>query len=146
MSDPWTVVCQAPLSTGFSGQECCHCVLYAKLLQSCQTLCDPMDCGPPGSLGFPRQEYWSGSPCLPPGDLPHPSIRPTRLMPPALAGSFFTTRATWEAHACHYCPSSCSSLFKFNSDSIPTFSSCSLSIHAELFQMNTHCVLDSINS
>ena len=27
--------------------------------------------------GFPRQEYWSGLPCLPPGDLPNPGIKPT---------------------------------------------------------------------
>jgi len=32
--------------------------------QSCLTLCNPMDCSPPGSLvhGIPRQEYWSGLP------------------------------------------------------------------------------------
>ena len=37
-------------------------VLHAKSLQSCLTLCDPMDCSPPGSLSmeFSRQEYWSG--------------------------------------------------------------------------------------
>ena len=36
----------------------------AKSLQSCLTLCDPMDCSPPGSSvhGFSRQEYWSGVP------------------------------------------------------------------------------------
>ena len=44
------------------------------------TLCDPMDCSPPGcSLcpwGFSRQEYWSGLPSPPPGDLPDPGIKP----------------------------------------------------------------------
>ena len=44
----WTVVCQAPLSMGFS-----------------------------------RQEYWSGLPCPPPGDLPDPGIEPMSLMSPA---------------------------------------------------------------
>ena len=47
--------------------------------QPCPTLCDPMDCSPPGSSvqwGFPRQEYWSGLPCPPPGDLPNPGIEP----------------------------------------------------------------------
>ena len=43
------------------------------------TLCDPMDCSPPGcSLcpwGFSRQEYWSGLPSPPPGDLPDPGIK-----------------------------------------------------------------------
>ena len=36
----------------------------AKSLQSCPTLCDPMNCSPPGSsiLGFSRQEFWSGVP------------------------------------------------------------------------------------
>ena len=48
-------------------------------------------------MGFSRQEYWSGLPCLPPGDLPHPGIKATSLMSPALAGGFFTTSNTWEA-------------------------------------------------
>ena len=49
----------------------------AKSLQSCLTLCNPMDGSPPGSpsLGFSRQEYWSGLPCPPPGDLPDPGIK-----------------------------------------------------------------------
>ena len=37
----------------------------AKSLQSCPILCDPIDSSPPGSLsslGFSRQEYWSGLP------------------------------------------------------------------------------------
>ena len=46
--------------------------------------------------GFSRQEYWSGLPCRPPGDLPDPGIEPTSLMSPALAVRFFTTNATWE--------------------------------------------------
>ena len=48
-------------------------------------------------MGFSRQEYWSGFPGSPPGDLPHPRIKPMSLMSPALAGGFFTTNATWEA-------------------------------------------------
>ena len=47
------------------------------------------------SMGFSRQEYWSGLPCPPPGDLPHPRTEPES---PALAGRFFTTSATWEAY------------------------------------------------
>jgi len=38
-------------------------------------------------MGFPRQEYWSGLPFPPPGDLPNPGIKPASL---ALAGGFFT--------------------------------------------------------
>ena len=49
------------------------------------------------SMGFSRQEYWSGLPCPPPGGLPHPGIEPASLMSPALAGGFFTTSSTWEA-------------------------------------------------
>ena len=51
----------------------------------------------PLSVGFSRQEYWSGLLCPPPGDLPHPGMEPRSLMSPALAGRFFTIRATWEA-------------------------------------------------
>ena len=44
--------------------------------QSCPTLCNPMDCGPPGYTvhGFSRQEYWNGFPFPSPGDLPNPGI------------------------------------------------------------------------
>ena len=48
-------------------------------------------------MGFSKQEYWSGLPCPPPGDLPDPGIKPVSLMPPALAGRFFTTSTTREA-------------------------------------------------
>ena len=49
-------------------------------------------------MGFSRQEYWSGLPRPPTGDLPDPGIKPASLTSPALAGGFFTTNATWEAH------------------------------------------------
>ena len=54
--------------------------------QPCLTLSDPMDCSPPGSSvhGFPRQEYWSGLPCLHRGDLSNPEIKPTSPVSPAL--------------------------------------------------------------
>ena len=48
-------------------------------------------------MGFSRQEYWSGSPNPPPGDLPDPGVKSTSLMSPAVAGRFFATSATWEA-------------------------------------------------
>ena len=46
--------------------------------QSCPSPCDPMDCSlqAPLSMGFPRQEHWSGLPCPPPGDLPDPGMEP----------------------------------------------------------------------
>ena len=45
----------------------------------------------PLSMGFSRQECWSGLPFLSPGDLPDPGIEPTSAVSPALAGGFFTT-------------------------------------------------------
>ena len=58
-----------------------------------------MDSSPPLLLmEFSKQEYWSGVPFPPPGDLPDPGIKPISLMSPALASRFFTTSATWEAH------------------------------------------------
>ena len=48
-------------------------------------------------MGFPRQEYWSGLPCPPPGDLPNQRIEPASVLSPALVGRFFTTSASWEA-------------------------------------------------
>ena len=42
-------------------------------------------------MGFSRQEYWSGLPCPPLGDLLHPGIEPESLASPALASGFFTT-------------------------------------------------------
>ena len=52
-------------------------------------------CQAPLSMGFSRQESWSGSPCPPPGHLPDPGIEPTSLISPVLAGGFFTTSATY---------------------------------------------------
>ena len=57
-------------------------LLVCVVAQSCLTLCNPMDCGPPGSSVhgiFSRQEYWSGLPFPSPGDLPDPGIEPSLL-------------------------------------------------------------------
>ena len=53
---------------------------------------------PPLSMGFSRQEYCSGLPCPPPGNLPNPGIKPLSLMSPVLAGGFFTISTPWETH------------------------------------------------
>ena len=52
--------------------------MHAEPLQSRPTLCDPMDYThqAPLSVGFSRQESWSGVPCLSPGDLPQSWIEP----------------------------------------------------------------------
>ena len=49
------------------------------------------------SMGFSRQEHWSGLPGPPPGDLPDPGIESASLLSPTLAGRFFTASTTWEA-------------------------------------------------
>ena len=53
----------------------------------------------PPSMGFSRQEYWSGLPFPSPRDLPDPRIEPASLVSHALAGGFCTTSATWEAQS-----------------------------------------------
>ena len=50
----------------------------------------------PLSIGFSRQEYWSGLPFPSPGDLPDSGIKPTPLVSPELASRFFTTVAPWK--------------------------------------------------
>ena len=64
-----------------------HCCLVT---QSCLVHWEPKDCRQqvPLSMGFSRQEYWSGLPFSSPGDLPNPGIEPKSR---ALAGGFFTT-------------------------------------------------------
>ena len=71
----------------------------AMLLQSCMTLCDPMDLAHQSSLSmrFSRQEYLSGLPWPSPEDLSNPRIEPMSLWSPALTGEFFSTSTHWEA-------------------------------------------------
>ena len=67
-----------------------HTVLCGAVSQSCTTLCDPMVCTyhTPPPMGFSRQDYWSGLPCLPARNLPDLGIESKSLTPPALAGRF----------------------------------------------------------
>ena len=73
--------------------------MCAKSLQSCKTLCDPIDYSPPGSSlhGILQARILEWFPGLPPGDLPDPGIQTESLTSPALAGRFLTTSATREA-------------------------------------------------
>ena len=58
----------------------------------------------PLPMEFSRQEYWSGFPFPTPGYLLDAEIESASLAPLALAGRFFTARATWEAHThIHIC-------------------------------------------
>ena len=72
--------------------------VHAKLLESCPTLCDPMDYCPPGSSvhGILQARVLEWVTNL--QGFPNLGIKTVSLMSPALAGEFFTTSATWEAH------------------------------------------------
>ena len=74
----------------FSFVSCFSCVWLCETLWTIASKA-------PLSMGFSRQENWSGLSCLPPGDLPNLGIEPVSLKSPALAGRFFTIRVTWEA-------------------------------------------------
>ena len=78
------------IDTDIHTHTACMC---AKSLQSCLTLCDSMDCSPPGSSvhGILQARILNGWSCPPPGDLPNPGMEAAPLMSPALAGRFLTT-------------------------------------------------------
>ena len=67
-----------------------------------------MDCSlqAPLSMGFSRQEYWSGLPFPSPGELPNWGIKPESSMSPASAGRFSITSTTWERDILNYIPGS----------------------------------------
>ena len=77
------------------------CARYARSLQSCPTLRGPWTVARQASLAaeFSRQEYWSGLPFPPLGDLPTQESNPP-LTSLALAGGFFTTTATLAVLSC----------------------------------------------
>ena len=81
--------------------------VHAKSFWSCPTLGDPWTVArqAPLSMGFSRQEYWSGLPCHPPGDLLDPGIAPRSLISPTLSGRFFTSRWTWDLETLSFSPS-----------------------------------------
>ena len=83
---------------GFFFWCCAVCVLllsHGQLFEIPRTVAHQA----PLSMGFPRQEYWSEWPFPPPGDLPHPGIKPMSLLSPVLADGFLPTRATWESES-----------------------------------------------
>ena len=83
---PWGLVL---LSTSTNWGACAH----AHSLYRVQLFAIPWTVArhSPLSMGFSRQEYWSGLPFPPPGDLLNPEIESMSLISPALAGGFFTT-------------------------------------------------------
>ena len=91
---------RVPCRASWAPCQCCACLLSRfhpiRLFATPWTIVHQA----PLSMGFSRQEYWCGLPCLLPGDLPDPGIKPACLLPPEFAGGFFTTSVTWEAHYC----------------------------------------------
>ena len=87
---PWTAAHQAPRPWDSPGKNTgvgCLCLLRcmkvkieSEVTQSCLTLCDPVDGSPPGSpsLGFSRQEHWSGLPLPSPSSCPYYIRKPLR--------------------------------------------------------------------
>ena len=79
--------------------DCCVVYLFSHF--SCVQLCamlHTLACQDPLSMRFFGQEYWSGLPFPSLGDLPDSGIEPLSFKSPVLAGRFFTTSTTWEAH------------------------------------------------
>ncbi|XDA85953.1 hypothetical protein R6Z07F_015710 [Ovis aries] len=74
-----------------------HCACMLRHFRRVQLFATPEEPTRLLCLGFCWQEYWSGLPCPPPGDLSNPGIEPTSLMSPESAGEFFTISITWEA-------------------------------------------------
>ena len=61
--------------------QCMKVKSESEVAQSCLTFSDPMDCSPPGSMGFSRQEYWSGVPLSSPKQQPKPPRTPPPQKP-----------------------------------------------------------------
>ena len=78
-------------SCGWKGVCVLSCCSHVQLFGSLWAIA----CQAPLSMGFSRQEYWSGLSHPPPGDLPNPGIKLMCLKSPALAGGFFNTSTTW---------------------------------------------------
>ena len=84
-------------------------------------------CQAPLSMGFPRQEHWSGLPFPSRGDIPNPGWEPTS---PALAGVFFAAEPPWKPQKCYY------SKTNFTLDSL----------FKGLYFRKKNCVLHSLSS
>ena len=74
-------------------QNCPAALVTACMLSCVRLFATPwtVACQAPLSMGFSKQEYWSGLPFPPPGNLPHPGIR---FASPVSGGGFFTPEPT----------------------------------------------------
>ena len=75
----------------------CVCVCACACAQSCLTSWTVAR-QVPLSMGFSRQEYWSGLPLPPAGNFPNPETEPVSLSSPTLAGGFFSTVPPGKPH------------------------------------------------
>ena len=74
---------------------CAQSLSHARLFATLRTVARQA----PLSMGFPRQQYWTGLPFPPLGDLPNPGIEPASSASPALAGGFYTTEPPGKSHS-----------------------------------------------
>ena len=106
------------------------------------TLCPPsrtVDCQAPPSMGFPRQEHWSGLPFPSAGTLPNPEIEPVCPLSPAVAGAFFTTEPLGKpeylsvrfSSVAQSCPTLCNPIIDCSTPGLP--------VHHQLLELTqTH--------
>ena len=81
----WHLVCLSRGSTAEPQMAACSFVCGLSHFSGVRLCATPwtVDCQAPLSMGFSRQEYWSGLPFPSPEDLPDPGIKPVSLMSPA---------------------------------------------------------------
>ena len=97
----------------FVGLICYVCVCACLFGKSCLTLCNPMDCGPPGSSVHGISQENGKLPLPSTKNLPHPDSE-TEPVSPALIGRFFTSEppaaaaAAAAAKSLQSCPTLCS--------------------------------------
>ena len=83
---------------GPGAHESLACIRVCSVAELCSTLCDPMDCGPPGSSGdSPGKNTGVGCHAFLQGIFPTQGSNSSLLVTLALAGGFFTTSTSWEA-------------------------------------------------
>ena len=105
VSYPWGILFMKPTPKQdrvfFTERACMlRCFSRVRLLATLWTIARRLLC----PWEFSKQEYWSGLPCPPPGDLPDLGLEPVSLTSPALAGRLFTTSAQWEASSLPLAP------------------------------------------
>ena len=117
-----------------------HCCCSVSKL--CPTLCDPMDCSPPGSSihGILQEESWSGLPFAIPRDHLNPEIKPRS---PSLQADSFEPSGRW--HRCKFPFITCTTLFRITTDRA-TIPGCLLWQLAHAFSVPTsHCISDFLS-